>query len=172
MKRRGMGATAMPALRILLTKHADGSVVLKCIRADGSVTWQRQRQRSAAFFPLHDLTHFAVESELGIRRAFYGLIAEGWEIEDTTGKGARGALPPEALVVERLVGALDLERAGSVTWTAQALDAHANGDSPSSRRTLPRPITDDDLARIRSRLHTLLGQWAALPPGESLELAL
>lgn len=162
----------MPGLRIHLTKHADGSAVLKCIRADGSETWQRQGGRNAAFFPLHDLTHFAVESELGIRHAFYGLIAEGWEIDDTTGKGARGALPAEALAVERLVGALDLERAGSLTWTAQALDEHANGDSPSSRRALPRPITDDDLARIRSRLHTLLRQWATLPPGRSLELAL
>ena len=162
----------MPALRILLTKHADGSVVLKCIRADGSVTWQRQRQRNAAFFPLHDLTHFAVESELGIPRAFYGLIAEGWDIEDTTGKGARGALPPEALVVERLVGALDLERAGSVTWTAQALDAHGNGDPPSLRRVLPRPMTDDDLARIRSSLLALFGRWSALSAGETLELTL
>ena len=27
---------------------------------------------------------------LGYPRGFFGLIAEGWEIEDTTGKGARG----------------------------------------------------------------------------------
>ena len=158
------------ALRVCLTKHADGGAVLKCVREDGSVTWQRQQGRSAGFFPLHDLTHFAVESVLGVRRAFYGLIAEGWNIEDTTGKGSRGALPPEALVVERLVGAFDLERAGSAFWSAAELNAHCFGTGAPPGHRLARPITDDDLSRIRSRISDLLAQWAALPSGQSLEV--
>jgi hypothetical protein len=162
----------MADLCISLKKHADGGAVLNCTRSDGSATWQRHHQRNAAFFPLHDLTHFAVESELGVRRAFYGLIAEGWDIEDTGGKGARGPLPPEAIVVERLVGALDLERAGSATWTAEELNEHLSGDTANAGHSLPRPLTDDDLARIRSRLHALLGQWAMLPVGKTLELSL
>ena len=76
--------------------------MLKCIRADGTTTWQKQSERHAAFFSLHDLTHFAVETTLGLKRAFFGLIAEGWDIEDTTGKGARGPLPAEAIEVERV----------------------------------------------------------------------
>ena len=70
-------------LRIQITKRPDGNGVLRCVRADGSVTWQKQ-ERHAAFFALHDLTHFAVESTLGFRRGFYGLLAEGWDVEDTT----------------------------------------------------------------------------------------
>ena len=89
-------------LRIQITKRPDGNGVLRCVRADGSVTWQKQ-ERHAAFFALHDLTHFAVESTLGFRRGFYGLIAEGWDVEDTTGKGARGPLPDEAVEVEVLL---------------------------------------------------------------------
>jgi hypothetical protein len=160
----------MSPLRICLTKHADGGAILRCVRDDGSATWQRHHGRNAAFFPLHDLTHFAVETELGLRRAFYGLVAEGWEIEETTGRTSRGALPPEALAVERLVGAFDLERAGSVIWSASELSEHCCGSAVESGQRLPRPLTDDDLARIRSRLGELLARWAALPTGDTLEL--
>src|ERR1700694_1448231 len=105
-------------LRIQITRRPDGNGVLRCVRADGSVTWQKQ-ERHAAFFALHDLTHFAIESTLGFRRGFYGLIAEGWDVEDTTGKGARGALAAEAAEVENWVGLLDEERASSTIWTVE-----------------------------------------------------
>ena len=160
----------MPALRVCLTKHADGGAVLKCIREDGSATWQRQQGRSAGFFPLHDLTHFAIESELGLRHAFYGVIADGWNIEETTGKSPRGALPAEAYAVERLVGLFDLERAGSATWLASELNEHCYGPAVAVGQCLPRSITEDDLARIRSRIAELLAQWAMLPSGHTLEL--
>lgn len=160
-----------PNLRVSLTKHSDGGAVLRCTRSDGSASWQRQRGRQAAFFPLHDLTHFAIETELGFRRAFYGLIAEGWDIEETTGKGARGPLPPEALWVEHLVGAFDLERAGSVTWDADELNAQARTFATDRGLQPPPALTDDDLGRIRSRLAELFGRWAMLEEGGTLELA-
>src|SRR5688500_15660047 len=100
----------MPNLLIQITKRPGGGAGLRCTRADGSATWQRQQGRQASFFPLHDLTHYAVETELGFRDGFYGLIAQGWEIDETTGKSARGPLPPGSIVVEHLVGLLDLER--------------------------------------------------------------
>src|SRR5207237_7810377 len=61
------------SLTIQFTKRTDGAAVLKCIRDDGSVTWQRVDDKQAAFFPLHDLTHYAVETELGFRQGFFGL---------------------------------------------------------------------------------------------------
>jgi hypothetical protein len=91
------------SLIIELTKHKDGSAVLRCIRGDGSVTWQKEEGTNAGFFPLRDLTHYAVETELGFRRGFYGLIAEGWEIAGTTGKTPRGALPAVGLLVPKLL---------------------------------------------------------------------
>jgi hypothetical protein len=112
-------------LTIRITKRTDGGAVLKCIRADGSEVWQKQQGAQATFFPLHDLTHFAVESELGIRGAFYGLIADGWSIDDTTGKGTRGAPPPDALFVENVVGTLDVERASGTRWTADEVNENA-----------------------------------------------
>src|SRR5947207_10613282 len=63
---------------IEFAKRKDGNTVLRCIRDDGSTSWQRVDDNQAAFFPLHDLTHYAVETELGFGQGFYGLIADGW----------------------------------------------------------------------------------------------
>jgi hypothetical protein len=147
-------------LQVEIVKRGDGAGVLRCTRADGSVTWQKQHRR-AAIFALHDLTHFAVETILGFRRAFFGLIDEGWEIEETDGKSPRGALPPEATVAECIVGLLDAERASSAEWTAEEFKAG---------RLQFAPVTDEDLLRIRDRRRQLFEQWAAVEPGSALKL--
>jgi hypothetical protein len=145
-------------LVVQIAKRADGSGVLRCTRADGSVTWQKQ-MRHAAHFALHDLTHFAVESTLGFRGGFFGLIAEGWEIEETTGKGSRGRLPPEAAEVERIVGMFDMERASGTFVTAEDFANHA-----------PRALSDPDIARVRACRGELFSRWSAIEPGGTLEL--
>lgn len=156
-------------LRIQITKRADGSGLLRCVRPDGSTTWQRQ-ERHAAFFALHDLTHFAVESALGYRRGFYGLIAAGWDIDDTTGKGARGPLPEETAEVEYIVGSLDGERTAGAMLTAEEFNSNAAIHAASSGRKAPPRLADDDLARVRARRAELFAQWSALPAGATLEL--
>lgn len=161
----------MPELRIEITKRTDGGAVLRCTRADGSATWQPHHRRQAAFFPLHDLTHYAVESELGFRSGFYGLVADGWGIEDTGGKGARGPLPPEAIAVEHIVGSLDLERAGAAAWTAADFNEQAAAFAASGGRPAPRPLTDAEIARVRDRALELFARWGALAPGETLVLS-
>ena len=56
----------MPELsRSASRRKTNGAAALSCERADGSVTWQRQEGQLGRFFPLHDLTHFAVETVLG-----------------------------------------------------------------------------------------------------------
>lgn len=147
------------ALKIQITKRSDGGGVLRCTRADGSVTWQKQTARHAAHFALHDLTHYAVESALGFRGGFYGLIADGWEIEDTTGKGQRGRIPPEAGVAECIVGLFDMERAGGVIYTAEEFNQHS-----------PRPLRDEDLARVRKLRSELFTRWFDVAPGAALEI--
>lgn len=146
-------------LRVQITKKTDGGGLLRCTRADGSATWQKQAARHAAHFALHDLTHYAVESALGFHSGFYGLIAMGWEIEDTTGKGARGRLPEEAGVAEVIVGLFDTERAGGVIYTAEEFNQHS-----------PRPLSDDDLARVRKLRSELFTKWFEIEPGAALEL--
>ena len=150
-------------MRVQITKKSDGTGVLRCVRDDGSITWQKQTDRHAAYFALHDLTHFAVETTLGIRRGFFGLIAEGWEIEDTTGKGARGPLPPEAGEAEMMVGVFSAERAGGVIWTVEEFNECA-------AMTGVRALGADEIARVKKKRSELFQQWAAVEPGATLEL--
>jgi hypothetical protein len=145
-------------LRIDIAKHADGATALRCTRADGSVTWQKQT-RHAAHFVLHDLTHYSVETALGYRSGFFGLIAQGWDADDTTGKGARGPLPPEAVEVERIVGLFDSERGSGTLWTVEEFNAYA-----------PRQLTEAEILKVRAMRGSLFEQWFALAPGQKLEL--
>jgi len=103
---------------------------------------------------------------LGTRRAFFGLIAAGWEIEDTTGKGARGPLPEEAVIVEHLVGLLDAERASGEILGAPALRDFlaAAGVTP------PAALTDQTLGAIRALRGELFSRWQGVAPGRSMEL--
>lgn len=98
------------ALTIRIKRHADGSASLRCSRADGTATWQRQRGGYALVFPSHDLTYYAVETTLGYAHGFFGLIADGWDISDFSMPWSRGPLPPEALEVELIVGLFESER--------------------------------------------------------------
>src|SRR5690349_6673456 len=111
----------MPRLRIQLEKRRDGAIIMRCIREDGSVTWQRGNNATARFFALHDLTHFAVETTLGFRRGFYGLLADGWDITDFGPPWPRGRIPSDAEPAEWIVGALDRERASRERITAAEL---------------------------------------------------
>jgi hypothetical protein len=157
-------------MQIRITKRADGGAVLKCVRDDGTEDWQKQQGASAAFFPLHDLTHYSVETELGIRDAFYGLVAQGWSIDDTTGKGTRGAIPPVAIFVETVVGLFDSERASSARWTAEEFNDNIARHLTRAGGEPSRLLTDDELLRIRKRRAELFDRWYSLPAGATLEL--
>ena len=160
----------MSGLQIEIAKRTDGGAVLRCTRPDGTVSWQRQTGPQGAFFPLHDLTHFAVETVLGVRDGFFGLVAQGWEIEDTTGKGSRGALPPDALVVEQIVGFLDRERASGAEWSAEDYITHLGIAGVVLSPGMRSALGDETLGRVRAVRLELFGRWARTAPGESLKL--
>lgn len=159
----------IPELRIRLAKRPDGSVVLHCTRADGSATWQRHDPRRAAFFAHHDLRHFAVETTLGLRRGFFGLIADGWDIANTDGKGDRGRLPPDAIVAEYLVGLLDRENiGGSPALRADEVWSLLREHAPCAE-AVPMSLTDATLASIRTLASALHEQWVKAT--DALELS-
>jgi hypothetical protein len=145
-------------LQIEIFKRPDGAGVLRCTREDGSITWQKQTKH-AAHFALHDLTHYAVETALGYSRGFFGLITEGWDVEETTGKGMRGPLPAEAVEVERIVGLFDSERATGSLWTTEEFNQFA-----------PRVLSDEEIQTVRAMRARLFEEWFAIPPGGKLEL--
>lgn len=145
-------------MKIEIVKQPEGTGVLRCTRADGSVTWQKQT-RHAAHFALHDLTHYSVETALKYQQGFFGLIAQGWDVEDTTGKGKRGELPSEGLEVERIVGLFDSERASGTLWTVEEFNENA-----------PRRLTEEEIHAVRKLRGDLFQRWFAVAPGEKLEL--
>jgi len=159
-----------PELRIRFTKRPDGAVVLQCVRRDGSATWERH-EKHAIFFSFHDLSHFAVETVLGFRRGFYGLIADGWDIPDTTGKGKRGKLPSESILVEHVVGLLERERVGGgAPLSADGFNAHI-AQFVTNDHLEPAPtFSDPDLAAVRLRIQNLQDDWAAVRPGSFFEM--
>jgi len=154
-------------LRVQLKKGRDGPPTLACVRPDGTRTWARLH----GFFPIHDLTHYAVESVLGFDAAFFGLIARGASIAAFTEPGAPARLPVQARWAEQIVGLLDLERGmsrllGADEFTAalgQALERHG----------LPpfRPLTDAELGRVRTLRGELQARWRGLTPGATLEIS-
>ncbi|MFL5634141.1 MAG: hypothetical protein ACJ78J_08585 [Gemmatimonadaceae bacterium] len=155
---------------IRIKKNADGRTSLSCTRPDGTTTWQRQEGGQARFFPRHDLTHYAVESVLGIRNGFYGLVASGWDLSDFGTPWPRGRIPPEANIAEIIVGFLDRERAGSDRATAEDLNAALANYSAENSLATDVVVTEDDLSRIRAKRADLFAQWAAIEPGDALEV--
>jgi len=142
---------------IQLKKGRDGPSTLACVRPDGSRTWAHLHP----FFPVHDLTHCAVESVLQIGQAFFGLVRSGWAIDDFASPGTAHRLPAEAVRAERIVGVFDLERASGRAYTAAEFNAAAPGGAA---------ITEADLAAIRSLRDELHARWIALAPGQTLEI--
>ena len=161
----------MAGLTIRIKKNTDGSAALSCTREDGTVTWQRQLGALGRFFPLHDLTHYAVETVLGHRKGFFGMVADGWDITDFGAPWPRGRIPDDADPAELIVGFLDTERASGTRWSAPDFnDKAAAYHREHGLRTAPPTLTDDDLARIRQRRAELFAMWDAVPAGDSLEL--
>jgi len=139
-----------------------GAAATPCLRASASI-WAR-------FFPLHDLTHYAVETVLGHRRGFYGLVAEGWNLTDFGAPWPRGPLPLDAEPSELIVGFMDAQRANGEEWSAAELNERLREHCTRAGIELSCEVSDRDLERIRGRIEELFAGWAALPPGETLAL--
>ena len=117
---------------------------------------------------LHDLTHYAVESEAGLRGSFYGLLARIGGYEELTVNGG-APLGGEVAITERVVGALQsAQKAGDFDETVFA-SAMAEYLELYDERP-PRWLTPKLLARVRERLRQLNGRWKATPFGETMEL--
>lgn len=154
------------SMRIRFTKHREDKASFTCIRDNGRVTGMP----STSFFIEHDLAHYAIETTLGYDQAFYGLLAQGWNIEDF-GKpdhaGQKPAIPIQADYAEALAGIMQL-----------ALhDALGKEDIATAVAQIPVPVGTEapllnaqQFRTIRTRLELLLEEWQDLPPGASLEL--
>ena len=161
----------MPDLVIRIKKKHDGDAALTAIRADGSSTWQQQNGQTGRVLPLHDLTHYAVETTLGCRDAFFGLVARGWDMSDFASPWPKGRPPLEAMLVELLVGYFDLERmTDTATCAAEVNQRIDSAIAEGSVGPVMFRIDDDQVAEIHRVRADLFARWTALPVGETLVL--
>jgi 2-polyprenyl-6-methoxyphenol hydroxylase-like FAD-dependent oxidoreductase len=157
-------------ITVRIKKGSDGRTALSAIRADGTTTWQRQQGGQAAFFPRHDLTHYAVETTLGIREGFFGLVASGWDMSDFGSPWPRGALPPQANVTELIVSFFDLERAGGDRTTAEEINRKIAEYCAEKGLPPQVPITEEGVAQVRRKRAELFAKWESVAAGDAIEL--
>ncbi|HET7229750.1 MAG TPA: hypothetical protein VFJ16_07105 [Longimicrobium sp.] len=165
-----METTTQPLAVLKFSKTKDGTPVLSITRRDGSVAWQKQHD----FFPMHDLTHYAIETTLGLRQAFWGMMADGWEFGDFGTPWPRGPMPnvPEALLAEVSAGWFDsfARHTADDGEGAGLLNAHLAEYCAQHGHPSPRTITADEFGRIRRLRDELQARWHALGPREAMEL--
>lgn len=135
-------------MQIELTKHANGTGTLRCLRVDSSITW-RQPAR-----PLYELTRYAVEAVLDLRDGYWARVAAGADLAADEGGAAAGGQQELSL---RLAQRFDIELAGVIAWHASELQ-------------LGEQVTESSLEAIRTWRDRLFREWFALLPGEAMVL--
>lgn len=155
-------------VRFTRARNEDRPHTFTCVRKDGTTTGMP----STSFFVHHDLTHFAIETTLGYREAFYGLLSQGWDIrtfEERTPDSAKARqLPAEAHYAEILAGLFDLELTSGELTGGQMLNFLRQKCRAAG---LPEPaVSPENLVAIRRRREDLFHQWRQLGAGRTLEL--
>ena len=152
---------------IRLTRLTNERDRLEFVRDDGSREARDLETRSAL---LHDLVHYAVETEAGLQASFFGQLAAGKTYEALT---AEPSDDPEAMLTEAIVARIQGMTKNDDSWSladpgdvAQSIAAgfRALGGTP------PAWLTGDLIVRVRERLRSVQGQWRATTFHKTLEL--
>ena len=147
--------------------------VLTIERDDGSYCYTKLK-RGLEF---HDLAHFAIESVLGFKNAFYGIINQGFRVEDFEApieKRPEAVQPknlhPEAMITEQMVNLLqvelfdDLEKDQFIPQLKTILQ--------NDGLEFPDALNKEKLDDIRKTLEDCCKRWNNLTEGDSLVLNL
>ena len=158
-------------LRLQFKKQKDGSAVLTCFRTDGTSTFTKIRPG----LEVHDLAHYVVETNLGFKEAFYGLINQGFTVPDfELPRDQRPLalipenLPAESLQTEYIVNQLQVEllnsgeQQDSISLLQQAMTSRG--------LAFPSELTADMMPSMRRELKDLVARWQALSAGEVILL--
>ena len=152
-------------MKIALRKISDERHALDVTRDDHTREHAECESRSLL---VHDLLHFAIESEARLTGGFWGNLARGTTLADLKAIGMTMAdAVPEMAMIERIVGALTGAVKGeSASHLVTALRGHAETlDWP-----MPEWLTEDFVVAVQERMRQLLGRWRATPYGGSMEL--
>lgn len=158
-------------MKIQFKKQQDKPSVLTCIREDGTTTWVKMYPGIEA----HDLGHYAVETILDFKNAFYGMVAKGSNIEDfelpreqRPQKVLPQNLDSEALIAEHLVNLLMTK----AQTEGEAFDIMATLRVILQENRLPFPenLTEKNMDKVWKLFIDLNHQWQQLPAGKTMEM--
>jgi hypothetical protein len=153
-------------MEISFSKKGIRDNIISCRRMNGTITWMH----SDIFFIIHDLCHYAVESELAFKKAFYGMLASGTDINDFELPKEKRTfqLTNEAIFTEQIVNLLTIEyNQGRIEKFLDTLNEVCNKDV--IRPLLPE-IMQAHLESIRHSFEMLMNQWNLLPEGKTMTL--
>jgi hypothetical protein len=152
------------ALTIRLTRISPTHHRFEYVRADGTGETLELVTRE---FLTHDLVHFAVESEAGLRGSFYGLLDRIGGYAELSLDGA--ALGGEAQLTEMVVG--PLQNALGPELDAAGVADRIAGFMRDMDLLPPRWLTGAFIDAVRERMRRLQGEWKATPFGGTMELS-
>jgi len=139
-------------VQVVFTKLSDRRHRVSVVRHDGS---SDSVELDSKDFLRHDLAHFAVEIELGLRQGVWGSVAAGGSLD---GEGIDGA---DVAAAERLAGPMQ---------TMMRTEASAERIEHVLRRVAPELAGPELAARLHERLRALRGHWAATSYGSEMDL--
>lgn len=139
-------------MRIVFAKISDETHSVTVTRADGSSERVEVDTRS---YLRHDLSHFAIEAELPIRKGFWGCIAAGASLD---GQGVAGS---DAQLAESLAGPIQ---------TLFRMDADLAAYTELLKGIAAARGSPDLPARVHERIRRLRGHWQATPYGGEMAL--
>ncbi|HXQ09696.1 MAG TPA: hypothetical protein VN805_01730 [Caulobacteraceae bacterium] len=117
----------------------------------------------------HDLLHYAVETQAGLRGSFYGLLAKvGGYAELVVGGGA--ALGGEVAITEALVGVLTGALKADAPDPPAIIEQFRDHIGLFEWR-MPSWLTEAFVQAVAERMRQLEGRWRATPFGETMELS-
>jgi hypothetical protein len=152
---------------IRLTRLSNERHRFEIVRDDGTREAHELETRSTL---LHDLAHYAVEVEAGLRDSFYGRLARGLAYSQLVTMPAQS---PEAMQTELVVVQVQntFRHGDDASIRAPQADAMriASGFTAMGSEAPPW-LTDDFITRVRERLRRVQGQWRATPFHQTLEL--
>lgn len=147
-------------LKVRLKRQSNERHVFEAQRADGSRERLELETRSLL---LHDLVHFALESEGRLSAGFFGKMSRGEtyeaSAEDFAGETGR---------IERVVAMLQAAVARDID--PDAFVERARGAFVAIGETPPDWLDANLIRRSLERLRQLRGQWRATPFGQAMEL--
>ena len=152
-------------MEISFTKRENNDHIISCKREDGSVTWNH----NSPFFITHDICHYALETTLQFKEAFYGLVAAGTDIKefDLPRDKRTVQLTDEAIFAEQMVNLLTIENSQGImeNFMVTINDVCIKGGI----KEMPE-MTEDQLQEIRNLYRQLMNQWNLLLPEETMTL--